>query len=462
MKISYNWLTEFIDLDLSPEETAEKLTLIGLEVEQVTTFGSLLEGVVVGEVLNVDKHPNADRLRICKVNTGRETVQIICGAENVAPGQKVPVATAGSTLPVETGDGEPFVIRETTLRGETSAGMICAEDELGLGDDHSGIMVLDEELTPGTPMHEAMDLGHDTVLDIELTPNRPDAACHLGVARDLAAALELELSNPFETEFSDTRPLAEIDIRIESPEKCNRYVGKMVRDITIEASPPWLQNRLKALDIRPVNNIVDITNYVMFELGQPLHAFDADTIKGNAIIVRDFDKEIEFETLDHLKRSCSKGTLFICDGEEPVAIAGIMGGVDSEVSGQTRNILIESAHFDPVSIRRTAKEQMLQTDASYRYERGVDPQLQRIAAERAARLIADIAGGTMDENCSDIHPVKKEAHSLQLRKSYVNRLLGTSFSTGEIAGLLKGLGLELLERDETVLRYLVPTFRPDL
>jgi phenylalanyl-tRNA synthetase beta chain len=462
MKISYNWLKELIDIGLSPQETAEKLTLIGLEVEEVTQYGSKLEGVVVGEVVDVSDHPNADRLRICQVDIGSDQHQIICGADNVAAGQKVPVATVGTTLPVETNNGEPFTIRKAKLRGEKSNGMICAEDELGLGDDHSGIMVLDNGLKPGTPLRQAIDLYQDFILDIELTPNRPDATCHLGVARDLSAALNLELNKPFATDFDEAKPLDEIDIAIESPEKCHRYVGKLVKNVTVEESPAWLQNRLKALGVRPVNNIVDITNYVMFELGQPLHGFDADTIKGDKIVVKDFDEEIEFETLDHVKRSCSAGTLFICDGKEPVAIAGVMGGVDSEVSDNTKNVLLESAYFDPATIRKTAKEQMLQSDASYRFERGVDPQLQRIAAERAAELIAEIAGGTIVDACTDEHPIKTEPKELTLRKSYVNRLLGTDFGTNKIENILQGLQLELLDRDEDTLTYSIPTFRPDL
>ena len=462
MKISYNWLTEFIDLDLSPKQTAEKLTLIGLEVDELSSFGSKLEGVVVGEILEVNEHPNADRLQLCIVNTGEETNQIVCGADNVAKGQKVPVATVGTTLPVETDNGEPFTIREAKLRGEKSKGMICAEDELGLGDDHSGIMVLDEDLVAGTPLNKAIDLYEDTIIDIEITPNRPDATCHLGVARDLAAALDLELHKPFAEDFGEPQPLKEIDIEIRAPEKCHRYVGKMVNGISIEESPAWLQNRLKAIGVRPVNNIVDITNYVMFELGQPLHAFDADTIKGDKIVVKEFDEEISFETLDHIERKCPPGTLFICDGNEPVAIAGVMGGVDSEVSEGTTNILIESAWFDPAAIRRTAKEQMLQTDASYRFERGVDPKLQRIAAERAAQLIAEVAGGELVDRCTDIHPTKTDERTLSLRKSYVNRLLGTDFSTEEIHDLLDGLELELLQKDESQLQYRIPTFRPDL
>jgi len=462
MKISYNWLKEFINLELSPEETAEKLTLIGLEVEEVISYGSKLEGVVIGEVLEVKDHTNADRLRICKVDIGKETVQIVCGADNVAAGQKVPVATVGTTLPVEMKNGEKFTIREAKLRGEESKGMICAEDELGLGDDHSGIMVLDEELSAGTPLHEAIDLYQDSVIDIELTPNRPDATCHLGVARDLAAALDLDLKKPFKVKFDKAEPLDEIEIEIDAPEKCHRYVGKMVKGVTIGESPIWLQNRLKAVGVRPVNNVVDVTNYVMFELGQPLHGFDADTVKGRKIVVKDFNEEIEFETLDHIKRTCSPGTLFICDAEEPVAIAGVMGGVDSEVSDDTTNVLIESAYFDSGSIRSTSKEQMLQSDASYRFERGIDPQLQRIAAERAAELIAKVSGGEIVDACTDVHPKKTEAKELTLRKSYVNRLLGTNFSTDEIANILDGLEFDLLNKDEKVLNYQVPTFRPDL
>ncbi|SMO62156.1 phenylalanine--tRNA ligase subunit beta [Fodinibius sediminis] len=462
MKISYNWLKEFINLELSPEETAEKLTLIGLEVENVIPYGSNLEGVVVGEVLDVRDHPNADRLRICDVQVDDEKLQIICGADNVAAGQKVPVATVGTTLPVETDDGKPFTIKIAKLRGVESRGMICAEDELGLGDDHSGIMVLEKELRPGQPLHEAMELYQDTIIDIELTPNRPDATCHLGVARDLSAALNLKLSKPFETEFEQSQQLDEISISIESPEKCHRYVGKLVKGVQIDESPSWLKNRLKAIGIRPVNNIVDITNYVMFELGQPLHAFDSDRINGNEIIVRDFEEPVEFETLDHIQRKCSPGTLFICDGRGPVAIAGVMGGVDSEVSDETQNVLIESAYFDPASIRKTAKEQVLQTDASYRFERGIDPQLQRIAAERTAELIADIAGGTVAKGCTDVHPVETKASTLTLRKSYVNRLLGTDFTLEDIDNLLEGLELDILEKTENALNYRIPTFRPDL
>ncbi|HEX6982711.1 MAG TPA: phenylalanine--tRNA ligase subunit beta [Balneolaceae bacterium] len=460
MKISYNWLKEFINLELTPEETAEKLTLIGLEVDELVSFGSKLEGVIVGEVLEVNEHPNADRLRLCNVDLGDETVQIVCGAPNVAAGQKVPVATVGSSLPTD--NDELFTIKKAKLRGEESNGMICSETELNLGDDHSGIMILDSTLKTGTPLHEAVDLYQDTIIDIEITPNRPDATSHVGVARDLAAALDLELCRPFKTDFTDSKPLEEIKIEIESPEKCPRYVGKMVKGVEIGESPAWLKNRLEALGLRPVNNVVDVTNYVLMEMGQPLHAFDADTIKGDKIIVKDFDNKVEFETLDHVKRKCSAGTLFICDAEEPVAIAGIMGGVDSEVSEKTTNVLIESACFDPGTIRKTAKEQTLQTDASYRFERGVDPQLQRIAAERAAELIADVAGGTVIDACTDMQPVEVEQKEITLRKSYVNRLLGTGFQIDEIVEILDGLEFEVADRNDETVTYSIPTFRPDL
>jgi phenylalanyl-tRNA synthetase beta chain len=462
MKVSYNWLKEFIKLPLTAEETAEKLTLIGLEVEEIEDFGSSLEGVIVGEILEVRNHPNADRLQVCDVNLGDMKTQIVCGAKNVAAGQKVPVATVGSTLPIKLDDGSFLKIKKAKLRGEVSEGMICAEDELGLGTDHDGIMVLDDNLRVGSPISEVFDLYEDTIIDIAITPNRPDATCHLGVARDLSAALNLELNKPEIKSGKTVQDSDDITIKIENAEKCPRYVGKMVRGVEIKESPRWLQNKLKAIGVRPVNNVVDVTNYVMYELGQPLHAFNYSTIRGKEIVVKDYDKEIEFETLDHAKRKCSPGTLFICDGEGPVAIAGVMGGVDSEVSDDTTDILIESAYFDPGFIRKTAKEQSLQTDASYRFERGIDPNLQAIAAERAAQLIKEVAGGSISKETIDIHPTKTEPNQLTLRKSYVNKLLGTDFNTSTICNILEGLELNEVSKDEEKITYAIPTFRPDL
>ncbi|MEP0005187.1 MAG: phenylalanine--tRNA ligase subunit beta [Balneola sp.] len=460
MKISYNWLQEFIDLDLSPEELADKLTLIGLEVEEIEEFGSTLEGVIVGEVLETKAHPNADRLKVCTVDLGDEKVQIVCGADNVAEGQKVPVATVGSTLPIKLDDGSFLTLRKAKLRGEESHGMICAEDELGLGTDHDGIMVLDPSHETGTPISDIFDLYQDTIIEIAITPNRPDATCHLGVARDIAAALDLELVKPA-VKVPESSNTSDYSIEIES-DKCHRYVGKLVKNVTIEDSPKWLQDKLTAIGLRPVNNVVDITNYVMYELGQPLHAFDFDNLNDGKIIIKEFDKEIEFETLDHIKRKCEPGTLFICDGNGPVAIAGVMGGLHSEVSDSTTDILIESAYFDPGSIRKTSKQQTLQTDASYRFERGIDPNLQAIAAQRTADLIIEVCGGEAEAGITDIHPVKTETHQLTLRKSYVNRLLGTDLSVEEITQIVNGLELDVVSKDEDTITFDIPTFRPDL
>jgi phenylalanyl-tRNA synthetase beta chain len=460
MKISYNWLQEFIDLDISPEELADKLTLIGLEVEEIEEYGSMLEGVIVGEVLETKPHPNADRLKVCIVDLGNEQVQIVCGAKNVEAGQKVPVATVGSTLPIKLDDGSFLTLRKAKLRGEESNGMICAEDELGLGTDHDGIMVLDDDLTSGTPINEIFDLYQDTIIEIAITPNRPDATCHLGVARDVAAALNLELIKP-SVKLPEPSINSEYSIEIES-KKCHRYAGKLIKNVTIEDSPQWLQDKLKAIGLRPVNNVVDITNYVMYELGQPLHAFDFDNLNDGKIIVKEFDKEIEFETLDHLKRKCTPETLFICDGKGPVAIAGVMGGLHSEVSDTTKNILIESAYFDPGSIRKTSKQQTLQTDASYRFERGIDPNLQAIAAQRAADLIIEVCGGEAEQGMTDNHPVKTDTYQLTLRKSYVNRLLGTDLSVSEIIEIVNGLELKVITKNDDSITFEIPTFRPDL
>lgn len=463
MKVSYKWLKEFVDLDLSPEEVAEKLTLIGLEVEETESFGSSLEGVIVGEVLEVTAHPNADRLQLCQVDLGSEQKQIVCGAKNVAAGQKVPVATVGSTLPIKLDDGSLLKIKKAKLRGEVSEGMICAEDELGIGTDHSGIMVLDHSLKTGTPVSEIFDLYEDTVIDIAITPNRPDATCHLGVARDLAAALHRSLNYEYPKVAADTvTESSDINVEIRSPEKCHRYAGLVVKGISISESPSWLQNKLKAIGVRPVNNVVDVTNYVMYELGQPLHAFDLNEISGSKIIIQDFEEETEFETLDHVKRTCSPGTLFICDDERPVAIAGVMGGLNSEVSDETTDILIESAYFDPGCVRKTAKEQTLQTDASYRFERGIDPTIQAQAAQRAAELIQEIAGGEIAEELVDVHPVKHENMEVALRVSRLNRLLGTDFNKSEVLEILEGLQLQVLSEDDEAVRFSIPAFRPDL
>jgi len=463
MNISYNWLRKYVDIDLDPYELADKLTIHGLEVDAVEQTGSNFEGVVIGDIKEVNDHSNADRLKLCQVDIGDETVQIVCGAPNVKAGQKVPVATVGAELPITLDDGSPLVIKKAKLRGETSRGMICAEDELGLGDDHSGIMVLDTDLPAGTAFTKLFPPNLDYIFDIELTPNRPDAACHLGVARDVAAFTESDLTYPEIPEHQETSDLAEhIDITIENPEKCHRYVGMVIKDATIQESPIWLKSRLEAIGVRPVNAVVDATNFVLHEMGQPLHAFDYDLLSDQKIVVKDFDETTKFATLDHVERDVLDGTLFICDGQQPVAIAGVMGGLDSEISDETTNILLESAYFDPSSIRRAAKNLGLQTDASYRFERGIDPNMTLDAAYRCAELIADLTDGTLVPGHADIHPKKTEPKELPLRLSYINRLLGRSFTAEDVADILERLEIKTTNRTEDKLTVSVPTFRPDL
>lgn len=465
MNISYNWLKQYVDFDLSPEETANKLTLLGLEVEEIETVGSDYEGFVVGEVLSVRSHPNADKLTLCDVNLGDDKgkVQIVCGADNVAAGQKVPVATVGSTLPVAMKDGSYLTIKKAKLRGETSHGMICAEDELGLGDDHSGIMVLENDLKPGIPLRDALEVEKDTVFEIGLTPNRPDAACHIGVARDLAAVLETDLKNPYnDLELPSGKLNDDLAIKIEDPEKCHRYVGLVVDNVTVKESPQWLKNRLKAIGLRPINNVVDVTNYVLHEIGQPLHAFDYKLIGDKKIIVKTYDSDQEFVTLDDIKRNVPTGSLFICDGNGPVAIAGVMGGEDSEVRESTTKILIESAYFEPSSIRRTSKSLALQTDSSYRFERGIDPKLQLKAATRAAQLIAELSGGTIVKGSEDAHPVQTEPLEVDLRISRINHLLGTKFTKDTVSAICTRLEITNREKDSDTLTCTIPTFRPDI
>jgi len=463
MKISYNWLKNYLDLQITAEEAAEKLTLLGLEVEEVIPTGINLDGFVVGKVLKVSDHPNADRLKLCQVDLGEREVQIVCGADNVESGQKVPVATTGATLPSLLPDGSPLTIKKMKLRGETSEGMICAEDELGLGDDHSGIMVLDPSHKTGTPLIHALGIEHDTVFEIGLTPNRPDAACHIGVARDLAAVLKKEVQSPYKFDFKEAGTLdSYIDIKIEDTDKCHRYTAKIVENVTVGESPAWLQNKLRAIGLRPINNVVDVTNYILHECGQPLHAFDYNLVAGKQIVVKSYDKDKKFRTLDDAERTIPAGSLFICDGKGPVAIAGVMGGESSEVSDKTNTVLIESAWFHPSSIRKTSKALALQTDSSYRFERGVDPNLQRAAAERAAGLIAELSGGNALEGCTDVHPVKTGPKKVDVRTSRINHLLGTEIRQKEAADILGRLGISALTANRDVLTCTIPTFRPDI
>jgi phenylalanyl-tRNA synthetase beta chain len=464
MKISYNWLKDYLDFDQTPAEVADILTLTGLEVEETTQIGSLLEGVVVGEVLTAVQHPNADRLKACTVNVGTATLSIVCGAPNVAAGQKVAVATVGTILPISLPDGSPFEIRKSKIRGEVSEGMICAEDELGLGDDHDGIIVLDASLKPGTPISSVLDLNVDFVFEIGLTPNRPDASCHLGVARDLAAVINKPLKKPFSSlnAVSKSKLSDRISIEIKDSDKCHRYVGILIDDIKVKPSPAWLQNRIKAIGLRPINNIVDATNYVLHELGQPLHAFDYDLIADKSISVQSFDKETSFTTLDDQKRTVPAGSLFICDGQKPVALAGIMGGLNSEINDKTTRVLLESAYFEPVGVRKTSKQLALQTDSSYRFERGIDPNITYAAARRCAEIIADVADGQIVDGHVDIHPVVTEPRKVSLRLSRLNKILGMEFRLNQAVSILRGLEFEVKKNGGDEIECSVPTFRPDV
>ena len=463
MKISYNWLKDYIDIPLTPEETADKLTLLGLEVEEIDPIGSDLNGFVVGEVLTVKSHPNADKLQICDVNIGNESVQIVCGAKNVSSGQKVPVATVGATLPVPMKDGSFLTIKKAKLRGETSNGMICSEAELGLGIDHSGIMVLDEKCPVGQALSEVLTNKKDWIFEIGLTPNRPDASCHIGVARDLSAVLEGSYSNPYHGGFDfKSNSESEVTIQIEDQEKCHRYVGVVVDHVTVKESPEWLKTKLMAIGLRPINNVVDVTNFILHEIGQPLHAFDLNLLSDKKIVVQSFQKETVFKTLDSIERKVPAGSLFICDGKGPVAIAGVMGGENSEVTKSTKKVLIESAWFEPSSIRKTSKALALQTDSSYRFERGIDPEIQLKAALRAAEMIAELSGGTIHENVLDNHPIKTDIKKVSLRVSRVNKLLGTSLNFDAINKILTNLEFKVEATDDEKLLCEVPTFRPDI
>lgn len=469
MRISYNWLKQFIQLKQDAEKTGELLTDLGLEVEGIETFQSVkggLEGVVVGHVLSCVPHENADRLKVTKVDIGGENpVQIVCGAPNVAEGQKVPVATVGTTLYDE--KGEAWEIKKSKIRGESSHGMICAEDELGLGKSHEGILVLKDDLTPGTPVSEIFEVENDLIFEIGLTPNRADAMSHWGVARDLKAGFQqqgntLELITPSVSSFHvDSRSLR-IPVKIENSDLVPRYCGVTVSDIKIAASPKWLQNRLKAIGITPKNNVVDVTNYVMHELGQPLHAFDAAKITGNEINVKTLPAGTKFVTLDEVERELHEEDLMICDAEKPLALAGVFGGLGSGVNNDTTSIFIESAYFNPVTVRKAAKRHGLNTDASFRYERGIDPNITEYALKRAVLLIQEFAGGTVTSDIDDYYSNKIEDFPVFLTFDKINTLIGQNLSQETIKSILASLEIRVNNVTETGMGLTIPPYRVDV
>ena len=469
MKISYNWLKQFIEIDWNADKTAALLTDLGLEVEGVSEFESVkggLQGVVVGEVLTCVKHPNADHLSLTTVSIGGdEPLQIVCGAPNVAKGQKVPVATVGTTL--YTPEGESWVIKKGKIRGEVSQGMICAEDEIGLGDSHDGIMVLDPDLEPGTPCNQVFKVESDQIFDIGLTPNRSDAMSHFGVARDLRAGLIQQGINkgiitPSVMNFAVDKRNLQIPIDVQNPELAPRYCGITITDLTIKPSPNWLQNRLRAIGINPKNNVVDITNYVLHDLGQPLHAFDADKIKGNKIVVKTLEAGTKFTTLDDIERSLDAEDLMICDAEKPLCIAGVFGGKNSGVTEDTRAVFLESAYFNPVSVRKSAKRHGLNTDASFRFERGIDIEFVDYALKRAALLIKELAGGTISSDVEDLYPKKKEDHQVFLTFDRINSLIGQQIPREVIKSILTSLEIKVNNVTESGMGLTIPFYRTDV
>ena len=470
MKISYNWLKNYVDLDFEPEVVSVMLTDCGLEVESLEKVQSIkggLEGIVIGEVKSKKQHPDADRLSCTTVDIGaEELLYIVCGANNVEVGQKVPVATIGTTLYM--GD-DSFKIKKSKIRGELSQGMICAEDELGLGTDHDGIMVLDPSAKIGSPAKGYFNVEDDYVFEIGLTPNRADATSHIGVARDLVAVINhlhpkknVSLKIPSVDEFKIDNTNRHIDIVIEDEQACPRYSGLTISGIEVKESPEWLKNNLRSLGLKPISNIVDITNYVLHETGQPLHAFNADKVKGNKVVVKKLAKDTPFTTLDEEERKLSENDLMICNAEEGMCIAGVYGGIGSGVTNETNSIFLESAYFDPATIRKTAKLHTLQTDASFRFERGADPNITVYALKRAAMLFKELAGGEITSEIVDAYPTEIKPWEIEIDYKNVDRLIGKVIDRTQIKNILINLEIQILEEKENGLNLLIPTYKVDV
>lgn len=476
MKISYNWLKEFINIDLTPPQLSSLLTDCGLEVEGTEAFSSIkggLAGVIIGEVVHKEKHPDADKLSLTKVDIGgKELLSIVCGAPNVEAGQKVLVATVGTEIFTDEGS---FTIKKAKIRGAVSEGMICAEDELGLGSSHEGIMVLPDDAKKGMSASAYYKIEKDWVFEIGLTPNRADATSHLGVARDVWAVLKTALLPPeqknnkklefnFQRENSLETTITErpINISVENPEACPRYAGLSVKNIIVEESPEWLKNKLKAIGLKPINNIVDISNFILFDLGQPLHIFDADKVAGQKIIVKKYDKAFKFQTLDGETHDMTSDDLMICNSEEPMCIAGIYGGINSGVTTDTKNIFIESAYFDAVTIRKTAKRLGLKTDSSFRFERGADPDMTLTALIKAAGMICKLAGGTIASPIIDNYPQKITPFKVDFCYDNYYKLSGSTITKNKIKDILTALEIEIKEEKDNCLSLSVPPYRVDV
>jgi phenylalanyl-tRNA synthetase beta chain len=464
MRIVQSWLRQYTDFRFSPEDLAESLTMLGLEFERIERPGKKYEGFVVGEVLDVQRHPKADRLTVCRVRTGKETLQIVCGAPNVAPGQKVPVGLVGATVPRNQHDpsGKPFVLSQVTLRSVESSGMICSAYELDLGKDAEGILVLDTKAKVGQPLAAFLGMD-DVVYDVEITPNRPDWLSHIGIAREIAVLTGKQPRLPKiavrEERESITRHLA---VRVEDPELCPRFAVKMIRGVHIGPSPAWLQQWLTLAGLRPRNNVVDITNFVMLESGHPMHAFDYALIEEQRLVIRRAGTGLRFVTLDGKEHDVPSASMMVCDGKKPVSIAGVMGGANSEIRESTADVVLEAAYWNPSSIRRTARTLGISTDASQRFERGADPQAVRFVLDRAAALVAELAGGTILRGAIDIYPKRIRERLVPLRPARANAVLGTTQSAAQMTRALRLLGIRPARRTKDRTLYAVPTFRVDI
>ena len=468
MNISYNWLKKYLQFDLTPQETADTLTHIGLEaegVEEVQTIKGGLEGLVIGEVLTCIKHPNADQLKLTTVNIGNETepLKIVCGAPNVAAGQKVVVAPVGTIL---YSDNDQFKIKKAKIRGKESIGMICSESEIGLSENHDGIIVLPDSATVGTAAKEFYNVKSDWLIEIDITPNRVDAASHYGVARDLAAKLKqsgkpFKLTKPSVEKFSIDKKDGGIEVVVENSEACPRYTGLTIREVTVKESPDWLKNKLLTIGLRPINNIVDITNFVLHETGHPLHAFDADFV-GDEVIIGTLPEKTKFTTLDNEERELSEKDLMICNSKEGMCIAGVFGGMDSGVTEKTNNVFLESAYFNPSWVRKTARRHGLNTDSSFRFERGADPNNTDYVIKRAAILIKELAGGIIEGEIRDIYPDVIERNQVILSYKKVNSIIGQEIDKESIKSILSSLEIEIKEESDSELNLLIPTYRVDV
>jgi len=467
MNISYNWLKEYVNFDLTPDEVAAALTSIGLEtggVEEVQTIKGGLEGLVIGEVLTCVEHPNSDHLHITTVNLGNgEPTQIVCGAPNVAAGQKVVVATLGAKL--YDGD-ECFTIKKSKIRGVESIGMICAEDEIGIGTDHAGIIVLPSDAVPGTLAKDYYNVKSDYVLEVDITPNRADACSHFGVARDLYAYLiqngyKAQLTKPSVDAFKIDNHDLDIDVVVENSEACPRYAGVTIKGITVKESPEWMQNRLRAIGVRPINNIVDITNYIVHELGQPLHCFDADVV-GKRVIVKTMPEGTPFTTLDGVERKLSDRDLMICNENGPMCIAGVFGGLDSGVTENTVNVFLESAYFHPTWVRKTARRYALNTDASFRFERGIDPLYTDYVLKHAALLVQELGGGTVSSEIKDVYPVPFSKFNVDITYNKINTLIGKEIPVETVKSIVTSLEMEITNETAEGLSLAVPPYRVDV